>query len=109
MKFLKEFVCEPNHIRIKAKNINETSRGIKIEFYLYDKFSFSFKRRLSIHRRDEDEINSHVAKCCKIIKSLTEDYIQEYFDAEEIMGALNVHRHLNKTSTKGGIVLWRHK
>ena len=54
-----------------------------------------------------DDINAHVTKCCNFIKGTTEDYIQDRFDEDEIMGVLNIHRSLKRVRTTSGKTIWK--
>ena len=107
MKFHHRYVCEPNHITITAESIPTGSKGIKIMFYLYNKKALMLVHSLQTYTPTKDDVNDHVARCCNFIKGSTEDYIQDRFDADEIMGILHVHRSLKKVQTLSGKTIWR--
>ena len=83
------------------------SKGIKVKFLLGSKIVLELDHRLDTYIPTQDDINTHVARCCNFIKGTTEDYIQDRFDEDQIMSVLNLHRFLKKVRTPGGTTIWR--
>jgi len=106
MKFHHDYVCEPNHIRITADSIDSTSKGVKVNFLLNDKVVLDLAHTLSSYTPTKEDIDEHIARCCAYLKFTTEDFIQDRFEVDNIMGILNIHRHIHKVRTKSGKVVW---
>ena len=106
MKFHHDYVCEPNHIRITADSIDGTSKGVKVNFLLNDKVVLDLAHTLISYTPIKEDIDEHVARCCAFLKFTTEDFIQKRFEVDNIMGILNIHRHMHKVRTKSGKVVW---
>ena len=109
MKFHHRYVCESNNIKITAENIPVSSKGIKITFFLDNKEIFKLIHVLSTYTPTKDDIHDHVKKCCNFIKGTTEEFIQERFEEDQIMGILNIHRCLKYVRTPIGKLIWRYE
>ena len=107
MKYHYRYICEPNNITITAESIPTNSKGIRVIFSLNDKKIFDLSHTLKTYTPAEDDIHEHVARCCNFIKGTTEDYIQDRFNEDVIMGVLNIHRFLKKVQTPSGKIIWR--
>ena len=107
MKYYHRYVCDPNMIMITAENSPTNSRGIKITFLLNNKEVFNMIHTLKMYTPTKDDIDTHIARCCNFIKGTTEDYIQDRFEEDNIMGILNIHRFLTKVRTPSGKTVWR--
>ena len=107
MKYKYRYVCAPNNISITAASSMHDSKGIKIKFLLGNKVVLELAHRLDTYTPTQDDISTHVARCCNFIKGSTEDYIQDAFDEGDIMGILNIHRFLKKVQTAGGTTIWK--
>jgi len=107
MKYHHRYVCEPNKIMITAESTPTNSKGIKVTFFLNNKEIYHFSHTLNTYTPTDEEIHTHVARCCSFIKDTTEDYIQDRFDEDEIMGVLNIHRSLKRVRTVPGTTIWK--
>ena len=107
MKYNYRYVCTPNNIMITAENNPAISNGIKIKFSLSNKEVLEFAHRLETYTPTQDDINKHVARCCNFIKGTSEEYIQNRFEKDEIMGILNLHKLLKKVQAPSGKVVWK--
>jgi len=107
MKYHHSYVCDPNNITITAESIPTNSKGIKVTFLLNNKEVFHMSHTLKTYAPIDDDVHEHVARCCNFIKGTSEDYIQDRFDEDEIMGALNIHRFLKIVRTRSGKTVWR--
>jgi len=109
MQYFYDYVCVPNSFRIRAEKEKNTSKGVKLNFFINDKIALSLTHTLSIYTPTEDDINAYVARCCTFISETSENYIQDRIDEEYVMGALNFHRFLRKVYTKPGKTIWTTK
>jgi len=111
MKYCYEYICDPSYISIKAANVFRTSKTLEISFFIRGKKILSAKKVLLAYAPTEDEIDDAVKRYCIYLTGITEDYLQEKFFAEEIMGALNINRRLKKIRKKtgSGKVIWDKK
>jgi len=107
MQYNYRYVCTPNNILVTAENNPADSKGIKVKFFLNNTLAMEFTHRMDTYTPKQSDVNVHVARCCNFIKGTTEDYIQDRFDEDKIMSALNIHRHLKKVQTRGGTTIWR--
>ena len=107
MKYHYRYVCEPNNVSITAESVPTSSRGIKITFLLNKKEVYYMQHTLKAYTPTQDDVDEHVARCCNFIKGTTEDYIQDRFEEDSIMGVLNIHRFLSIVRTTSGKTIWR--
>ena len=107
MKYKYRYICTPNNISITAESSLHDSKGIKVKFLLHNKVVLELDHRLNTYTPTQDDASIHVARCCNFIKGSTEDYIQDNFDKDDIMGILNIHRFLKKVQTPGGTTIWK--
>jgi len=101
------YVCEPNNISIRARNLPSNSKGIRVTFFINNNEAFHIDNILGTYIPTREDVDAHVKKCCIFIKQTSEEYIQKRYGSEKIAHILNIHRSLKRVRKKIGTTIWK--
>ena len=109
MTYKYNFVCDPNYITITAVNFPYILYNTKISFLINNKEVLAIRRGIPYDEDLEKIISEHVKQQCRYLTQMSENYIQQKYDANDIMGVLNIHRLLKTVRNKLGKIIWSRK
>jgi len=98
-----DFVCEPNSIKIIAKNYR-FRRRLDVELQVNGKVALS--GAYPIEDFTPEEARKKIKVFCNALLRFTEDEIQDWCEEDRIMRALYAYRSLKKVWTKTGGLIW---